>query len=40
MASDRKKPNKIKARLPRGLADRGPGELSATREMVEKIRKV
>ena len=40
MASDKKKPSKIKARLPRGLADRGPAELSATREMVEKIRKV
>jgi histidyl-tRNA synthetase len=38
MASN--KPNKIKARLPRGLADRGPAELSATRVMVEKIRKV
>ena len=34
------KPNKIKPRLPRGLADRGPTELLATREMVEKIRKV
>ncbi len=32
--------NKIKARLPRGLADRGPAELSATREMIEKIRTV
>src|SRR6202158_4789480 len=32
--------NKIKARLPRGLADRGPAELSATRAMVEKIRAV
>jgi histidyl-tRNA synthetase len=32
--------NKIKARLPRGLADRGPAELSATREMIEKIRAV
>jgi histidyl-tRNA synthetase len=35
-----KSPNKIKARLPRGLADRGPAELSATREMIEKIRTV
>ncbi len=33
-----KKPNKLKARLPRGLADRGPAEIAATREMVEKIR--
>ena len=40
MASDKKKPSKIKARLPRGLMDRGPAELSATREMIEKIRKV
>src|ERR1700682_2428819 len=32
--------NKIKARLPRGLADRGPAELSATRAMIEKIRAV
>jgi len=35
-----KKTNKIKARLPRGFADRGPAELSATREMLDKIRKV
>ena len=26
-----KKPNKLKARLPRGLADRGPAEIAATR---------
>ena len=38
MASDKK--NKIKARLPRGLADRGPAELAATRDMIEKIRAV
>ena len=38
--ADKKKPSKIKARLPRGLKDSGPAELSATREMVEKIRKV
>ncbi len=31
---------KLKARLPRGLADRGPAEIAATREMVEKIRRV
>jgi histidyl-tRNA synthetase len=35
-----KSPKKLKARLPRGLADRGPAELSATREMIEKIRAV
>src|SRR5216684_9350996 len=38
MASN--KTNKIKARLPRGLADSGPAELSATRAMIEKIRAV
>ena len=32
------KPQKLKARLPRGLADRGPAEIAATRHMVEKIR--
>ncbi len=34
------KPQKLKARLPRGLADRGPAEIAATREMVETIRQV
>jgi histidyl-tRNA synthetase len=34
-----KKPQKLKARLPRGLADRGPSEIAATRAMVETIRK-
>jgi len=34
------KPQKLKARLPRGLADRGPAEITATRHMVEKIRVV
>ena len=32
------KPQKLKARLPRGLADRGPAEIAATRAMVETIR--
>src|SRR5881392_853899 len=40
MAEKPKKPPKLKARLPRGLADRGPAEIGATRTMVEKIRKV
>src|SRR6187549_3995451 len=40
MAEKPKKPQKLKARLPRGLADRGPAEIAATREMVEKIRAV
>jgi histidyl-tRNA synthetase len=35
-----KKPQKLKARLPRGLADRTPAEIAATRAMVEKIRAV
>jgi histidyl-tRNA synthetase len=35
-----KSTHKIKARLPRGLADRGPAELAATRDMIEKIRAV
>ncbi|MGZ9103750.1 MAG: histidine--tRNA ligase, partial [Rhodoplanes sp.] len=34
------KPNKLKARLPRGLSDRGPAEIAATRRMIEKIRDV
>jgi histidyl-tRNA synthetase len=34
------KPNKLKARLPRGLADRVPAEIAATRRMLETIRKV
>jgi histidyl-tRNA synthetase len=34
------KPSKVKARLPRGLVDRGPSELASTRAMLEKIRKV
>jgi histidyl-tRNA synthetase len=34
------RPNRPKARLPRGLADRGPAEIAATREMLETIRKV
>jgi histidyl-tRNA synthetase len=35
-----KKPQKLKARLPRGLADRGPAEIAATRRMIERIRDV
>jgi histidyl-tRNA synthetase len=34
------KSNKLKARLPRGLADRAPAEIAATRRMMETIRKV
>ncbi len=40
MADKPNKPQKLKARLPRGLADRGPAEIAATRHMVEAIRLV
>src|ERR1700721_1094529 len=43
MADNPNKPdktNKLKARLPRGLGDRGPAEIAATRAMIEKIRAV
>jgi len=34
------KQNRLKARLPRGLSDRGPAEIGATRRMLETIRSV
>jgi histidyl-tRNA synthetase len=40
MAEKPKKPQKLRARLPRGLEDRGPAAINATRAMVEKIREV
>jgi len=40
MADKPNKPKKLKARLPRGLADRDPVEIEATRNMVEAIRLV
>jgi histidyl-tRNA synthetase len=40
MADKSNKPTKLKARLPRGLADRGPAEIAATRQMTEAIRVV
>jgi histidyl-tRNA synthetase len=40
VADKSEKSNRLKARLPRGLADRGPAEIAATRQMVEKIRAV
>lgn len=40
MAEKPKKPQKLKARLPRGLEDRDPAAIRATRQMVEKIRAV
>src|SRR6266849_5470078 len=39
MAPDAK-PNRLKARLPRGFADRGPAEIAATRRMIDRIRSV
>jgi len=40
MADKPDKSNKLKARLPRGLSDRGPAELAATRRMIDEIRAV
>jgi histidyl-tRNA synthetase len=40
MADKPKKPQKLRARLPRGLEDRGPAAIAATRAMTEKIREV
>jgi histidyl-tRNA synthetase len=40
MPDKSKETNKLKARLPRGLADRGPAEIAATRRMLETIRHV
>src|SRR5690349_23991377 len=40
MADKPEKSNKLKARLPRGLADIGPAEIAASRRMIETIRKV
>ena len=40
MADKPKKPQKLRARLPRGLEDRGPAAINATRAMTEKIREV
>src|SRR6188474_1329928 len=40
MADKSDKSNKLKARLPRGLADRSPAEIAATRRMIEAIRAV
>ncbi|TVR07873.1 MAG: histidine--tRNA ligase [Salinarimonadaceae bacterium] len=38
--ADKKKSNALKARLPRGLTDRGPADLAAANRMLEKIREV
>src|SRR5215472_16015993 len=40
MADKLDKSNKLKPRLPRGFADRSPGEIAATRQMLDKIRAV
>ena len=40
MADKPKKPQRLKARLPRGLEDRGPAAINATQQMVEKIRAI
>jgi histidyl-tRNA synthetase len=40
MADKSDKSNKLKARLPRGLADIGTAEIAATRRMIETIRRV
>src|SRR6202012_3760605 len=40
MADKPKKPQKLRAPLPRGLEDRGPAAINATRRMVEKTRGV
>jgi histidyl-tRNA synthetase len=40
MADKSDKSNKPRARLPRGLGDRGPAEIAATRRMLETIRAV
>src|SRR3954467_927056 len=40
MAEKPKKPQKLRARLPRGLEDRGPAAIAATRQMAQKIREV
>jgi histidyl-tRNA synthetase len=40
MADNPSKSNRLKARLPRGLGDRGPAEIAATRRMIEAIRAV
>ena len=40
MADKPKKTQKLRARLPRGLEDRGPAAIAATRAMTDKIREV
>lgn len=40
MSEKAKKPQKLKARLPRGFVDRSAADIHATNEMVDKIRRV
>jgi histidyl-tRNA synthetase len=40
MADKKKETDRLKARLPRGFADRGAAEIAATRQMMETIRQV
>ena len=40
MAQKSDKSNRLKARLPRGLGDRGPADIAATRRMTDAIREV
>ncbi|WP_333630153.1 histidine--tRNA ligase [Agrobacterium cavarae] len=40
MSEKAKKPQKLKARLPRGFVDRSAADIHATNEMIDKIRKV
>jgi histidyl-tRNA synthetase len=40
MADKKKETDRLKARLPRGFADRGAAEIAATRQMIETIRQV
>jgi histidyl-tRNA synthetase len=40
MSESKKKPNKLKARLPRGFIDRSPADIRATEKMMASIREV
>jgi histidyl-tRNA synthetase len=40
MSESKKKPNKLKARLPRGFVDRSPADIRATEKMMAAIREV
>ena len=40
MTKEKKKPQRLRARLPRGFSDRMPGEIRATKQMMARIREV